>query len=312
MLEVRGLVKRYGAVKAVDGVSFKVGPGESVGLLGPNGAGKTTTLSMVVGLLQPDGGEVLLEGRALRGDTDPLKRTLGFVPQELALYEELPARANLRLFGALQGVTGAALDEAVESALALVSLSDRAGDKAGTFSGGMKRRLNLAAALLHGPRVLLLDEPTVGVDPQSRNAIFDNLEALRARGIALVYTTHYMEEVERLCDRVIIIDRGQVVADDTLRGLHRRQAGACAMTLELEAPGSGPWLEDLRALPGVQRAELHEDLQLQLTLADLGADAPRVLAWLQSQGRRYTHLVTERPNLESLFLGLTGRSLRDS
>ena len=312
MLEARGLVKRYGAVRAVDGVSFKVGPGESVGLLGPNGAGKTTTLSLVVGLLQPDAGEVLLDGRALRGDTDPLKRTLGFVPQELALYEELSASANLRLFGALQGVQGRALETAVGEALALVGLSDRAGDRAGHFSGGMKRRLNLAAALLHGPRVLLLDEPTVGVDPQSRNAIFDNLEALRARGIALVYTTHYMEEVERLCDRVIIIDRGQVVADDTLRGLHRRQAGACEMTLELETPAQGAWLEALRALPGVQRAELKKDTLLQVTLQDLGSGAPAVLAWMQAQGPRYTHLVTQRPNLESLFLGLTGRSLRDS
>src|SRR5712675_1962326 len=184
MLDVKNLRKSFGALVAVDDVSFTLAKGQLVGLLGPNGAGKTTTVSMIAGLVTPDRGEVLIAGHRLAGDTDPVKRRIGLVPQDLALVE----------------------------------LADRARDRVKTFSGGMKRRLNLAAGLLHDPDILLLDEPTVGVDPQSRNAIFDNLEELKRRGKALLYTTHYMEEAERLADRILVIDRGKVVADDTLAG----------------------------------------------------------------------------------------------
>ena len=219
MIDVSHLKKRFGALTAVDDVSFAVTPGQIVGLLGPNGAGKTTTLSMMAGLLSPDSGEVRINGRALSGDTDSNKRKFGLVPQDLALYDELGARDNLRFFGALYDLHGAALEAAIVTALTTVGLADRAKDKVKTFSGGMKRRLNLAAGLLHNPDILLLDEPTVGVDPQSRNAIFDNLEALRKQGKALLYTTHYMEEAERLADRIIVIDHGKVIANDTLAGL---------------------------------------------------------------------------------------------
>jgi ABC-2 type transport system ATP-binding protein len=210
----------------VDDVSFAVASGQLLGLLGPNGAGKTTTVSMVAGLIAPNGGEVLIDGARLSGDTDPRKRKIGLVPQDLALYDELPAQANLEFFGALYGLKGRALNEAIERALHLVGLADRRRDKVSAYSGGMKRRLNLAAGLLHDPEILILDEPTVGVDPQSRNAIFDNLELLKSQGKALLYTTHYMEEVERLADRVVIIDRGRVIADDTLAGLKARAPGA--------------------------------------------------------------------------------------
>jgi ABC-2 type transport system ATP-binding protein len=222
MLEIRNLRKSFGDLLAVNDVSFSLRPGELVGLLGPNGAGKTTTVSMISGLVTPDKGEVLIGGEALRGDTDPKKRQLGLVPQDLALYEELSARANLRFFGALYNLSGKALNDAIDAALTLVGLADRHRDLVSTFSGGMKRRLNLAAGLLHDPDILLLDEPTVGVDPQSRNAIFDNLEALKARGKALLYTTHYMEEAERLADRVVIIDHGRVIAEDTVAGMQAR------------------------------------------------------------------------------------------
>ena len=221
MLEIRNLRKTFGDLAAVDDVSFGVEAGQLVGLLGPNGAGKTTTVSMITGLLRPDHGEVLIGGAPLGGDTDPKKRRIGLVPQDLALYDELSARANLRFFGALYNLTGKALDAAIQSTLQLVGLADRDRDLVKTFSGGMKRRLNLAAGLLHDPDILLLDEPTVGVDPQSRNAIFDNLEQLKARGKALLYTTHYMEEAERLADRIVVIDHGRVVADDTLSGMQR-------------------------------------------------------------------------------------------
>jgi ABC-2 type transport system ATP-binding protein len=226
MLQISHLRKTFGPLVAADDVSFTVAPGQLVGLLGPNGAGKTTTVSMIAGLVTPERGEVLISGERLRGDTDPKKRRIGLVPQDLALYDELSARDNLRFFGALYSLTGGELDAAIASALQLVELADRARDRVKTFSGGMKRRLNLAAGILHDPDILLLDEPTVGVDPQSRNAIFENLELLKRRGKALLYTTHYMEEAERLADRIVVIDHGKVIADDTLAGLRSRAASS--------------------------------------------------------------------------------------
>ncbi len=235
MLDIKNLRKSFGSLVAVDDVSFSLAKGQLVGLLGPNGAGKTTTVSMIAGLMTPDRGEVLIAGHRLAGDTDPAKRRIGLVPQDLALYDELSAFDNLRFFGALYSMTGRALDEAIAKALDLVGLSDRVRDRVKTFSGGMKRRLNLAAGLLHDPDVLLLDEPTVGVDPQSRNAIFDNLETLKRRGKGLIYTTHYMEEVERLADRIVVMDHGKVIAEDTLDGLQSRVAGVGGGKATLES-----------------------------------------------------------------------------
>src|SRR3954451_10984689 len=257
MLEVTGLHKRYGTLVAVEEVSFTARPGEMVGLVGPNGAGKTTTVSMISGLLKPDRGEVRIAGGVVRGETDPVKLRIGLVPQEIALHDELPARENLALFGAIYGLRGATLAKAMDAAFDVAGLADRAKDKVGTFSGGMKRRLNLAAALMHGPSILLLDEPTVGVDPQSRNQIFASLEELRRQGKTLVYTTHYMEEAERLCDRIVIIDHGKVIANDTLHGLHRMLPVTNLLAIELESPNhSKP--EPLLALPEVESAEVKE------------------------------------------------------
>ena len=221
MLEAVNLRKSFASLVAVDDVSLRLENGETLGLLGPNGAGKTTTVSILCGLTTPDRGTVSVDGQPLGGDTSPGKRKIGLVPQDLALYEELSARDNLQFFGALYGLAGAGLEAALASALELVGLADRAKDRVKVFSGGMKRRLNLAAGLLHDPDILLLDEPTVGVDPQSRNAIFDNLEQLKSRGKALLYTTHYMEEAQRLADRIVIIDHGKVIANDTVAGLTR-------------------------------------------------------------------------------------------
>jgi len=309
MLEARALKKTYGKLTAVDGVSLEARAGETIGLLGPNGAGKTTTVSMIAGLLRPDSGEVLIEGSPLRGDTDPIKRKIGLVPQDIALYDELSASDNLSFFSALYELSGARAKRAIEDALELVGLSDRAKDKVGTFSGGMKRRLNLAAALLHDPQILLLDEPTVGVDPQSRNAIFDNLLTLKARGKTLLYTTHYMEEAERLCDRIIIIDHGKVIADDTLHGLHRLLPATNVLAIELENP-NGFRVEQLRTLPEVESAELRERV-LRVGVRTLADGSPSVLSWLTTNGHRYQHIVSERPDLETVFLTLTGRRLRD-
>jgi ABC-2 type transport system ATP-binding protein len=311
MLEVKALRKSYGPLVAVDGVSLRAGQGEIVGLLGPNGAGKTTTVSMIAGLLRPDSGEVLIGGRRLRGDTDPLKRQIGLAPQDIGLYEELSARDNLALFGALYNLGGVELKRAMGRVLELVGLADRAKDKVGGFSGGMKRRLNMAAALLHDPQVLLLDEPTVGVDPQSRNAIFDNLETLRKAGKTLLYTTHYMEEAERLCDRLVIIDHGKVIADDTLQGLHKLLPAASLLTVELADSHEDFYLvEELGKLPGVQSAEMRGG-SLKIGLRDLSTEAPKVLEWLVGRGHPFQHVSSELASLESVFLTLTGRSLRD-
>jgi ABC-2 type transport system ATP-binding protein len=310
MLEVKELRKSYGSVVALDGVSLHANPGETVGLLGPNGAGKTTTVSIIAGLMSPDSGQVLIEGRPLRGDTDPIKHRIGLVPQDLALYDELSARDNLTFFAALYSLAGAKAQRAIEAALELVGLADRAADKVGDYSGGMKRRLNLAGALLHDPQILLLDEPTVGVDPQSRNAIFDNLETLKARGKTLIYTTHYMEEAERLCDRLVIIDHGRVIADDTLAGLHRLLPATNVLRIELARGRDGLPLSELQALAEVDSATLHNGV-LKIGLSDLSAGTPRILQWLVDRGHFYQHVVNERADLETVFLTLTGRSLRD-
>ncbi|MEP7009850.1 MAG: ABC transporter ATP-binding protein [Acidobacteriota bacterium] len=313
LLEARDLTKSYSGRPAVAGVSLALAPGEIFGLLGPNGAGKTTAVSMLCGLLPPDSGWVLVGGRAISGDADPAKRQIGLVPQELALYDELSALANLRFFGALYGLGGAALESAIGSALELVGLADRARDLVKTMSGGMKRRLNLAGALLHDPAVLLLDEPTVGVDPQSRNAIFDNLEELRRRGKALLYTTHYMEEAERLCDRIAIVDSGRVIAEGTLRELLKMLPASNRLRVEVEGASELP-LAELKALPGVaEEAEpSFEDGRLTVALSDLSLGTASVLGWLTTRGATPGHLASERGNLEAVFLHMTGRRLRDA
>lgn len=310
MLEVNGLTKSYGKLIAITGVSFRADYGETIGLLGPNGAGKTTTVSIIAGLVSPDSGEVLIEGKQVKSDTDPVKLKIGLVPQDMALYDQLTARDNLTFFAALYSLAGAKAKRAIDDALNLVGLSDRGGDKVRTFSGGMKRRLNLAAALLHDPQILLLDEPTVGVDPQSRNAIFENLETLKKRGKTLIYTTHYMEEAERLCDRIVIIDHGKVVADDTLQGLHKLLPVANVIAIDLDqSDGFKP--EEMLALPEVKSAELKQST-LRIGVRDLSRGAPGVLRWLSENGHSYHHVSSEQPNLETVFLTLTGRSLRDA
>lgn len=310
-LQAEGLRKRFGDREVVKGISLELRRGEVLGLLGPNGAGKSTTVAMLCGLLQPDGGRLLIGGRAPAGDADPRKARIGLVPQDLALYEALSARQNLQTFGRLYGLTGATLAERCAAALALAGLSERAGDLVGEFSGGMKRRLNIACALLHEPEIVILDEPTVGVDPQSRNAIFETLEHLRAQGRALLYTTHYMEEAERLCQRLAIMDHGEIIASGRLDELLRGLPLAAVLTLGLlEAADTGQQ-RALLDLPAVQALEAsQEGRELRLTLGEL-AELPVLLAALPALGLQPRELHTERPSLEQLFLSLTGRQLRD-
>jgi ABC-2 type transport system ATP-binding protein len=305
------LEKRFGALVAVADISFAAEPGAVLGLLGPNGAGKSTTVSMLAGLMRPDRGTVRVGGAALGIGADGTKRHLGLVPQELALLDELPTRMNLEFFGALYGLSGRALALRIDAVLDLTRLSDRALDPPKEFSGGMRRRLNIACALLHDPQILLLDEPTVGVDPQSRNAIFETLEALADAGRTLVYTTHYMEEVERLCDRVVVIDHGNVLADDTLHGLLARAPVPNMLNLSYDVPPGAEAIAELESLPGITRVEL-SGLDLAIAAVDVGTAAPRVLERLAARGLRCQELTSRRANLEDVFLALTGRSLRDS
>ncbi|NGZ88342.1 ABC transporter ATP-binding protein [Duganella sp. SAP-35] len=309
LLRVQNLSKSYATRKAVDGVSFQVLRGQTVGLIGPNGAGKSTTVGMICGLLRADAGTILMDDEPIGQGASAAKRKIGFVPQDLALYDDLSALQNLRLFGALYGLKGALLKQRCEQALALVNLADRAADKPSTFSGGMKRRLNIAAALLHDPQLLILDEPTVGVDPQSRNAIFDTLEALQAQGRSLIYTSHYMEEVERLADHIVIIDQGKVLADETPAALHLRLPARAALHAELAGAPSAALLSAMREQSGVTDIE-RDGNSLAIGLADATHAAP-MLAWLAGQGIAILHFATARTSLENIFLNLTGRSLRD-
>jgi len=305
VLVARGLRKAYGDRVAVHEVSLALRPGEVLGLLGPNGAGKSTTVGMICGLTVPDAGTVTLAGGAsLASDEAGYKRRIGLVPQDIALYEELPARMNLELFGALYGMAPDVLKRRADEVLAMVGLSDRAKDKPSTFSGGMKRRLNIACALIHDPEVILLDEPTAGVDPQSRNAIFDNLEALKAAGKALIYTTHYMEEAERLADRITIIDHGRVVAEGTQAQLFALLPAA--QTLHIEIAGE-PDDALLAGLAGVKRV----GQRLDVAVGDIGRDTGPTLAALAQRGVPVRAVASARATLEDVFLQLTGRALRD-
>ena len=312
LLRAGGVVHRYGDLTAVDDVSLEVRRGEVFGLLGPNGAGKSTLISICSGMFKPMAGQVLLGDMPITPTSRAAKRRIGVVPQDIALYEKLSGRQNLRFFGRVYGLGGRRLRERVEATLDIVGLSDRGDDQAGTYSGGMQRRLNLAAGLLHEPELLILDEPTVGVDPQSRNHIFDNVERLnRDAGVTIVYTTHYMEEAERLCDRVGIIDHGKIVALDTPRALIESLGGGVIQIgidpAQREQVTQA--LENLESVQGVTPGPDERSLNIE-------ADSARhaLVDVMQAMNAAALEVETVRilePNLESVFLRFTGRSLRD-
>jgi ABC-2 type transport system ATP-binding protein len=307
MLEVRNLRKDYGPTTALAGVSFRVGAGEMFGLLGPNGAGKTTLMSIVSGLLDPSGGQVFLADREFRRHDRDLRRTIGIVPQDLAIYQELTARENLRFFGQLYGLGGNELETRVESILAAIALADRADQRAGTFSGGMKRRLNLGASLVHQPKILLLDEPTTGVDPQSRNHIFEEVRRLNAGGMTIVYTSHYMEEVQALCPRIGIIDRGKLIACDLVQNLLKQLPGLLRLRV-VRFPDQAR--QRLQALNGIRVLTPNAET-VEIECRDVKGVLLQLVSILNEEQVAMTSLETEEPNLEHVFLHLTGRALRD-
>ena len=309
VLRATGLRKRYGSIEAVRGVSFEIAEGETYGLLGPNGAGKTTTISMVCGLLARDAGDVTLDGTPIDVGAVAAKAGIGYVPQDLALYPDLTARENLEFFGRLYGLQGARLRSRIAEVLETVGLTARAGDRTDKYSGGMQRRLNIGIGLLHQPRLLLLDEPTVGVDPQSRNAILESIAALGKSGMAILYTTHYMEEAERLCDRVGIIDAGEIRAEGTQRELVALIGEQDTVRLTVTGDVTGA-AADVAQVPGVVRADA-KDNSMEILVAEARQALPRLIAAAEDKADVKGVDVVE-PDLEAVFLHLTGRALRDA
>ena len=309
VLECRDLRKTFGDLVAVNGVGFTIAPGETYGLLGPNGAGKTTSISMIAGLLERDAGDVSVEGKPLTTTSVEAKSAIGYVPQDLAIYPDLSGRENLRFFARLYGMHGDDLTRRVDEVLEIVGLADRAGDLAKEYSGGMKRRLNIGIGLLHRPRLLILDEPTVGVDPQSRNSILESVDHLSAEGMAVLYTTHYMEEAERLCDRVGIIDLGELRAEGTRRELvglvGQRDQVVLALAGNIEAAARA-----CSEIPAVHDASPKED-HLELVVDEARKALPRILETVGDAGASVRAVEVTEPNLEAVFLHLTGKALRD-
>jgi ABC-2 type transport system ATP-binding protein len=328
IVTVTDLVKRFGDHAAVDGVSFDIREDEIFGLLGPNGAGKTTTISMISCLLQPTSGTVFVDGASVTGEPRKVKCALGVVPQEIALYPTLTATENLMFWGRMYGLGGKLLEERVSEALETAGLADRAKERIETYSGGMKRRINIAAGIMHHPRVLLMDEPTVGIDPQSRNHILETVKELNRRGMTVLYTSHYMEEVELLCDRVGIVDHGRLIALGTIDELKRLVGDENVISARLADLPEGA-LDAIRALPLVdsvsaaaagkpQAAEGEtaetpdsEGVTIEVLSKDSGTVIADVVSALGASGARILAVDVREPNLESVFLHLTGKSLRD-
>lgn len=309
MIEVQSLQKKYGDVLAVDGVSFRAEPGRIFGLLGPNGAGKTTTLGCISGLLQPSSGVIKVLGYDLAMDGRRARCQMGVVPQELALYEDLSALENLSFWGGAYGLRGLDLKRRRREILAATGLLDRAGEKVSQFSGGMKRRLNLACAMMHHPKVLLLDEPTAGVDPQSRARLLDLIREEARQGACVLYTTHYMEEAENLCDQLAIMDKGKVIAGGSLADL-RLQAGEKDV---LRLQGVFNPLKVTEALRGLDEVEVvqADEQGVRLVLRDASRKLPLLFQALAQAGAEVRETKMTQPNLESLFIKLTGKELRE-
>ena len=310
IVSAQGLGKRFGEITAVEDVAFAIEEGSIFGLLGPNGAGKTTTISMISCLLVPDAGYVWVVGHSVRTDSTAARRALGIVPQEIALYPTLTAAENLFFWGRMYGLGGRALSQAVDYGLKMAGLEEQAKLRIETFSGGMKRRINIAAGILHRPRVLLMDEPTVGIDPQSRNHILDTVRELNREGMTVLYTSHYMEEVEALCDRIAIVDHGRVIALGSLEELRALVGDEDRVRIELAEEHRDAALAAVQSLQGVSCAEL-ADSTLEVLAPEAAPVLGAMVAAIAQAGAAVRSVEVVEPNLESVFLHLTGRALRD-
>jgi ABC-2 type transport system ATP-binding protein len=308
-IEVQNLRKSFGDLQAVQGVDFTVEQGEILSLLGPNGAGKSTTISMLAGLLEPDEGDALIMGHSIRRAAEAAKASLGVVPQDIALYPDLSARENLVFWGKMYGLRGAALHARVDEVVETIGLTDRQKDHVSKFSGGMKRRVNIGAALLHKPAVVIMDEPTVGIDPQSRRHILDNVKELNRGGMTVLYTTHYMEEAAELSDHILIMDQGRVIAGGTHAELIRLVGEQTRIDLALNVEAEkviAAW----EHTPGVSHAAA-EDGRISVLVDDSNRVLPLLFEQANSLGARITTVEIQEPNLETVFLHLTGKALRD-
>ena len=313
MLSVDHLVKQYGDFVAVDDISFDAAERTVFGLLGPNGAGKSTAINCISGLLTPTAGRIAVSGHDVVKDGKAARRSLGIVPQELAIYEDLPAIENLRYWGKAYGLRGKELEDRVSDVLEHIGLADRARDLPKEFSGGMKRRLNFGCGVVHKPKVLLLDEPTVGVDPQSRAKLFDLVEAERDAGACVLYTTHYMEEAERLCDSLAIIDHGKIIAKGTVAELKAQLGARDALQLNGQFPGDAIRDAVMSLVPGIADLEIlsQADDSLLLTLSSASHHLPKIFDAISGAGGSVSETSLRSPNLETLFLLLTGKELRE-
>jgi ABC-2 type transport system ATP-binding protein len=308
-IEIRDLHKRFGDLAAVQGVSFQVAPGEVFSLLGPNGAGKSTTISIISGLLAANSGEACIMGHSVAREPAAAKGRLGVVPQDIALYPDLSARENLVFWGKMYGLRGALLKQRVDEVLDLIGLADRQKGRVGTFSGGMKRRVNIGVALLHRPAVVIMDEPTVGIDPQSRRHILDNVKALNQAGMAVLYTTHYMEEAAELSHRIAIMDKGRLIACGTHAELIRLIGELDRVSLTVSGEPNGV-LAAWRQADGVAKVA-QEDGHIDVLAEDSNLVLPRLFDLATHAGVRINSVEIQEPNLEAVFLHLTGRALRD-
>ncbi len=310
MIKVKDLVKKYGSFRAVDGISFEVGKGELFGLLGPNGAGKTTTINTLATLLSPDGGTAIIGGHDVAREPARVRRLLGVVPQEIALYTDLNSRDNLRFWGELYGLGGKKLDIRVDELLEMAALSEHATQKVSTFSGGMKRRLNMVVGLVHSPEVLFLDEPTVGIDAQARTRILEMIRNLGQSGLTVIYTTHYLEEAEQLCDRIGVIDQGRMVALGDKEELIAQVGHHDLVRFQLPNEHRAALMESCRVWVGFHAAALKRG-KIEIETQDGARLLPQLQAWLSEHNLLLDQLEIERPNLETLYLTLTGRGLRE-
>ncbi|ADH97830.1 ABC transporter ATP-binding protein [Salisediminibacterium selenitireducens] len=310
MLETHELTKTFKGITAVDQVNMYLGKGESVGLLGPNGAGKSTTISMISTLMKATTGHVLLNGQKIGSETRSIRSILGVVPQEIALYEDLSAYENLQFFGRIYGLKGSDLKARIEDRLDLVGLTDRKHDLIKTYSGGMKRRINIACALLHDPEILIMDEPTVGIDPQSRTYILDMVRQLNEeKGMTILYTSHYMEEVERLCDRIYIMDHGQIIANGTNDELKRILSNEEAIYIDIDAPNP-VFTKQLSVIEGIRQVTDTDD-GIKLIVDKGTRKLPDIFQLADALSVNVLNVRVEIPTLEDVFLHLTGRTLRD-